>query len=151
MLSSRTLTPFRFSPNQAIILPEQLHIKSAQRALDLFYVHGIDKFKRPHADRGMIDSLMPFWLQSSPSSVLGRGVTALSYACCSKEPGQKIMTRDAAFYYGRAVSMVANAIKDPDAAFTNDVILAVVTLGFYEVRKARYSDIAPGSMSSGYE
>lgn len=71
---------------------------------------------------------------STEDSPLRTATQAAALSAIAKLPSKKNLQHEAIRVYGKAIAIVAKALKDSEQAKTNEILLATLLLSWYEVR-----------------
>lgn len=80
------------------------------------------------------DELARLYIEASPSSIVAKMVIAVSSSLTSVHPHFSHFKPLAMKRYAECLRLVRNALKDPKMAMRDDILIAVILLGTYEVR-----------------
>lgn len=142
-LKSRTssldsLTHSRSPPSIAIpaCLPESEAPYSLGFFLSTWCLYPHD----PRSERGFAEYLPLVLAESNPNSPLSLCVAAISSFLFNKfeyrmHDGENYQVKSA---YGQALSTTARALQDPIGSLSDETLMAVCLLGFYQVRCFRH-------------
>ena len=86
------------------------------------------------------DELARLYIEASPSSILAKMVIALSSSLTSTHPHFSHFKPLAMERYSECLRLVRKALKDPKMVMRDDILIAVIMLGTYEVGSAKDPD-----------
>ena len=86
------------------------------------------------------DELARLYVETSPSSILAKLVVAVSSSLTSLHPRFSHFKPLAMKRYAECLRLVRKALKDPTKAMTDEILIAVILLGTYEVCLAKRPD-----------
>ncbi len=102
-----------------------------------FFISSWVLFPRdPQTDRGVTEILPLFFADLRPGTPLSLSLAAISHFIFGAwERGVRQETRQMQSAYGKAVSAMRLALQDPNECCSDETLMAVLLLGFYEVRQ----------------
>lgn len=112
-----------------------MHDKDSQALC--FFVSSWVLFPRdPQTDRGVTEILPLFFADLRPGTPLSLSLAAISnFLFGAWEHGVRHETRQMQSAYGEALSATRLALQDPNECYSDETLMAVLLLGFYEVRQ----------------
>jgi len=115
-------------------IPPSLMDDEQSQAL-CFFVSSWVLFPRdPQTDRGVTEILPLFFADLRPGTPLSLSLAATSsFVFDAWEHGVRHETRQMQSAYGKAVSAMRLALQDPNECCSDETLMAVLLLGFYEV------------------
>ena len=122
-----------------ICLPNPLHhgIAECREQQAVFFYFGQIQ---PRLQGYWTDELSRLYLEASPSSILAKMVVALSSSLTSVHPRFSHFKPLAMKRYAECLRLVRKALKNPMTAMRDDILIAVILLGTYEVCYAENLD-----------
>ena len=122
-----------------ICLADPLHrgLAECQEQQAVFFYFGQIQ---PRLQGYWTDELARLYVEASPSSILAKMVVALSSSLTSVHPRFSHFKPLAMKRYAECLRLVRKALKDPKMAMRDDILIAVILLGIYEVCPAKHLD-----------
>ena len=111
-------------------LPNPLGLAECQEQQAVFFYFGQIQ---PRLQGYWTDELARLYTEASPSSILVKMVIALSSSITSVHPRFSHFKPLAMERYAECLRLVRKALKDPKTAMTDEILIAVIMLGTYEV------------------
>lgn len=122
------------SSASATAVPRSLAEAPEQFALYAFFSQFILVPLHPDGQRGFLDCLLPLYTTTRHDSLLSVATTAVALAISGGSPWRRTDFHLGRVVFGKALRMAATAIQDPNAAMEDETLMAVLLMGFYEVR-----------------
>ena len=119
-----------------VALPSSLAEPAEHRELCCFVSSYVLYPRDPQADRGFVELLPLLFASLRPNSPLSLSLTAVSRCqFVAWEVGLRdVETPQVRLAYGKALAATRLALQDPLECSTDETLMAVCLLGFYEVR-----------------
>ncbi|QDS71715.1 hypothetical protein FKW77_008552 [Venturia effusa] len=121
-----------FSPN--VPLPRSLDSADQRRnyAVGFFFKNLVQMPRSKDSLRGYVEVLGPMYLSAKPDSLLHQATQALALASLSNGRKSPLLRVEARKIYGNALREVGLAIKDPQAARSDEVLMSIMLFSLYE-------------------
>jgi hypothetical protein len=124
----------------AIAVPRSLTESPEQFAICDFFSQFILVPLHPDGQRGFLDCLLPLYITTRYDSLLSVATTAVALAVSGGTPWRRADFHLGRVVFGKALRMAATIIQDPIAAMEDETLMAVLLMGFYEVRTDSSTD-----------
>lgn len=121
-----------FSPN--VPLPRSLDSAGQRRnyAVGFFFKNLVQMPRSKDSLRGYVEVLGPMYINAKCDSLLHQATQALALASLSNGRKSPLLRVEARKIYGNALREVGLAIKDPQAARSDEVLMSIMLFSLYE-------------------
>ena len=126
-------SPFA-SNNSSQLIPPSLTISLEDQALAYyFYHHVIPPTGVIEAAQGH-DMYFPLiWMRARRDSAFCLAILAMSYSAFGKAKWDHALSNASKFMYFRAIPRIQKSLQDPVGSCSDETLLAIMVLSFYEV------------------
>jgi hypothetical protein len=121
-----------FNPN--FPLPRSLDSAGQRRnyAVGFFFKNLVQMPRSKDSLRGYVEVLGPMYIKAKSDSLLHQATQALALASLSNGRKSPLLRVEARKIYGNALREVGMAIKDPQAARSDEVLMSIMLFSLYE-------------------
>ncbi|KAI9816487.1 MAG: hypothetical protein M1827_001619 [Pycnora praestabilis] len=115
-----------------LTVPQTIVDHPEQAALCFFFTNYVLIPRHAESLRGYIEHLLPIYSTSKPNSHLTMTTTAISLAAVTHFPDKRHLRPLAQLHYVKALSLLNRALQDRSTAVTDETLMSVMLMSFYE-------------------
>jgi hypothetical protein len=152
--SSPTQTTAGLGTNQniesSLVVPKRLPQNTEVGALCFFFTGYVTIARDPQTSRGFLEYLLPLYSNAPHDSPISQATSALAIMLASMWSRKGIETEESRRFFGKALAMTKAAIDDPQQNTTDETLMTVLLLEFYESCNSRFrSEVSSGTHNAG--
>ncbi|KAL8993791.1 MAG: hypothetical protein Q9169_006080 [Polycauliona sp. 2 TL-2023] len=130
--SSHIASPTHSGNILPLSLPRSFHDSPQDQAINGFFLNYVLIPRHHHSRRGYLDCLLPLYQGTRHDSLLSLATTAMALAIEGGSPSTAHYRQLSHSFFGRALVKTSRAIRDPVESTTDETLMAVLLLSFYE-------------------
>ena len=134
----------------SLILPASLPRDTEVDSLCFFFTKYVTIERDPQTSRGFLEYLLPLYSSAPHDSHLSVATSALAIMLTSMWSRRGVETEESRRFFGKALTMTKAAIDDPQQNTTDETLLTVLLLEFYEICSSKFkSKVSSGTHNTG--
>lgn len=115
-------------------IPRALIESPEQSAINEFFTNFILIPRHPDGQRGFLECLYPLYNSTRPGSLLSLATSSVALLIAGGSPSKRKCYKLGQSVFGKALRLTSVAIQDPIESVKDETLLAIMILGFYDVR-----------------